>query len=102
MSRLTYELTILKEKVTASIDWADQNCAVPLEYAGSEEKIAILKDFLRDCFGAYGHVFNPDTTTSADLMVAIRNKNLSGFFPKLIEGEEPAVLSPGIPEDCQT
>ena len=95
----TYSYRIKPYFLTVSINAEDSNTAAPITYEGSGASVLVVKDMLDGASGAFGHLFDPESSTPTDLDYAL----FSTFGESNVErlGPTPS-YDPGIPEGAVT
>ena len=91
-----YSYQILGYEVTVTMTARDGNESQPITYSGA--KAETVRRRLSLSFGAFGHRFNPDSSTPTDLDAALFS-TFGGLVQRL--GATPD-YNPGIPEGAQT
>ena len=93
---MKYQYIIDVWDVTIDLDVEDDNQKTAPAYAG--ENAPRVKELLSTAYGAWGHIFDPDSTTANDLDAAV----MSTFGPRAQRLGPTPSYSPGIPEGAQT
>ena len=96
---------ILSIEITVSVDSADPNKSGKVAYEGDESAVKLLKHYLGLCYGAFGHVLNPEMTTPIDMDAALKSREISEIFgaAEIVEGGDLVkTYDPGIPDKCVT
>ena len=99
---LKYQLDFLPEvpSIELSLDVSDPNQYAPLKIEGGDDRSIAVLNFLfsTSAGGAFGHTFNPRSTTAIDLNYVLTAEAKDLFGIELVEGKElVATYSPGIP-----
>ncbi len=99
---IKYQLSIKNKSVEVSLKTKYPDEKVRIRYSGDRDAIAVVKDWLEDASGLYGHLIGT-RTTPVDLDAAMRSDDAAGFSPSLVEGAEVLVgYSLKIPKGAQT
>lgn len=95
----TYSYQVQTYDVTVSMTAANSNTFAPISYEGHTAAKRIVRSMLDRAYGAFGHTFDPDTSTPTDLDAALN----STFGRENVQrtGAAPN-YDPGIPKDAVT
>jgi len=100
---MKYLLTHDFGEVTIILEARTGNSRGPLQITGDEIPILELRYDFRDKHGAFGHRFDPESTTPIDLSHVLKTQLSPRFKVEILEGAELVkVYDPGIPEGVQT
>jgi hypothetical protein len=95
-----YEINVDNDKIYVSISANSPNERALLIYEGSEKGVAMVRDFVKNSYGAFGHTIG-EATSPIDLHYAMSNQKV--FQATLIEGQDLAEkYDPDIPEGAVT
>lgn len=104
---LKYQLDFLPEvpSIELSLDVSNPNQYAPLKIEGGDDRSRSVLDFIfsSSAGGAFGHTFNPRSTTAIDLNYVLNAEAQDLFDVELVEGEDLVKsYDPGIPEGSVT
>lgn len=95
----TYSYQVQPYDVTVSMTAANSNTFAPITYQGRPGAKGMVRSMLDGAYGAFGHLFDPDTSTPTDLDAALN----STFGRENVQrtGAAPS-YDPGIPKNAVT
>lgn len=95
-----YFIDVNGSQVMVFLDTDNPNETVDLEFSGQEDKVTLIKNWLSNQYGAFGHLID-DTTNPIDLDAALIGQ--SEYKAEMLEGENViAEYNPRIPESANT